>query len=86
MLNASISILCRNLTTGASSTSLDLSAASVVTASAASSSNSTSPTMFSIASVTDLVCASTRRLSLSNSAMTQSTPICVANLIFSAAC
>ena len=45
MLNASISILCRNRTTGASSTSDALSATSVVTASETASSNSNSPPM-----------------------------------------
>ncbi|MDT4860412.1 hypothetical protein FQZ97_949710 [compost metagenome] len=87
MLNASINILCRNLTTGASSTSEALSVASFTVVSVATSSNSKSPPMMlSIVSLTLVVWVSTSLLSLSYSAMTQSTPICVANLIFSAAC
>ncbi len=88
MLNASSSILCRNLTTGASSTSDALSFASATTVSVAMSSNSKSlpPMMLSITSLAVVVWASTSLLSLSYSAITQSTPIWVANLIFSAAC
>ncbi len=87
MLKASISILCRNLTIGASSTSVALSGASATTASAANSSNSKSPPMMlSIAWLAVVFWLSTSLLSLSYSAMTQSTPIWVANLILSAAC
>jgi hypothetical protein len=76
------------LTTGASSTS-DVASSSVVslTSSTLRSLNSkSSPTMFSIVSVVVALLASTRRVSLSYSATIQSTPIWVANLIFSAAC
>ena len=89
MLKASSSILCRNLTTGASSTSdgAASSSSSMVDASIVDSSNSkSSPMMLSIASVAVAVAASTILDSLSYSAMIQSTPIWVANLIFSAAC
>ena len=51
-----------------------------------SSNSKSSPMMLSIASVALAVAASTILESLSYSAMTQSTPIWVANLIFSAAC
>ncbi len=88
MLKASSSILCKNLTTGASSTSATpVSLASALAASAVDSSNSkSSPMMLSIASEAVVVDVSTSLLNLSYSAITQSTPICVENLIFSAAC
>ena len=88
MLKASSSILCRNLTTGASSTSdVAASLSSAVLASIVDSSNSkSSPMMLSMASVAVVELASTILVSLSYSAMIQSTPICVANLIFSPAC
>ena len=87
MLNASSSILCRNLTTGASSTSeTPVSLLSALAASAVDSSNSkSSPMMLSMASDAVVADASTILDSLSYSAMTQSTPIWVENLIFSAA-
>ena len=88
MLKASISILCRNLTTGASSTSLwavSSSSAGALAPNDASSNSKSPPTMLSIDSAADLVWASTSFDSLSNSAMTHSTPIWVENLIRSAA-
>jgi hypothetical protein len=83
---ASISILWRNLTTGASSTSEVEGSVLSDTVSVLRSSNSMSPpTMLSIASDAVMAWASTSLSNLSYSAMTQSTPIWLANLIFSAA-
>jgi hypothetical protein len=88
MLKASSSIFCRNLTTGASSTSdAAASLSSVSPDSIVDSSNSkSSPMMLSMASLALVAPASTILVSLSYSAMIQSTPIWVENLIFSPAC
>jgi hypothetical protein len=51
-----------------------------------SSNTKSSPMMLSIASLAVVARPSTILVSLSYSAITQSTPICVANLTFSAAC
>ncbi|MCY1533682.1 hypothetical protein D9M68_690220 [compost metagenome] len=87
MLTASSSILCRKRTTGASSTSAMACSLASPEVSAVTSSNSNSvPTMLLMVSAALAAAASIMRESLSYSAMTQSTPICDANLIFSAAC
>ena len=85
MLKASISILCKKRTTGASSTSAVVAAVSVAISVALSSNSKSPPMMSSIASVAVVVLASTSLESLSNSAMTQSKPIWVENLMRSAA-
>ena len=85
MLKASNSIFCKNFTTGASSTSDAAASLMSEAASVVNSSNSkSSPMMCSIASAALVVDASTILDSLSYSAITQSTPIWVENLIFSA--
>ena len=86
MLKASNNILCKNLTIGASSTSeVSTSPASAGVSIDDTSNSKSPPTKFSIASVTVVAFRSTSRDNLSNSAITQSTPNWVENLIFSAA-
>ena len=85
MLKASSSIFCRNLTTGASSTSAAADSLSLEVSVAPSSNSKSSPIRLSMASAALVALASTSAVSLSYSAITQSTPIWVANLTFSAA-